>query len=208
MGFLDRQSRVIDVVLTEHGRRLYSTGQLDFAYFSLLDDGIDYDPWTTGSFDDSARDAAVANALILEAPVLRDTRDGTHPLAPSSYLFTARGTDPIPHMVVPKTKRPLALSADQRQVTPGTYTRTGTSTAQIVPQVLGESASAQEGYIVRVYASGSDGLQELDLRKDLSGRRCYDPFIAVSIDSEVPIDLPKADKPQTTRLGLLTKVTK
>lgn len=68
MGYLDKQSRVIDVVLTECGRRLYALGKLDFAYFGLFDDMIDYDPVkASGSFTDDERDQQAEATPILEA---------------------------------------------------------------------------------------------------------------------------------------------
>jgi len=197
VGFLDAKSRVIDVVLTERGRKLYSVGQLDFAYFSLLDDDIDYDPWSTGSMDADTRDLLIANALILEAPVIRHTNGMYSPLEPKSHLFTASGLNPIPHVVAPSGSR--SLSADQRRDSTGKYVRTGTSVAQITPSLVGESVPGESGFVVRVFSSGSNGAHELDLRRDLSGRRAYDPFIAVAVDSEQPVDRPVTNDPKTIR---------
>jgi hypothetical protein len=188
MGYLDKQSRVIDFVLTEHGRKLFSVGQLDFTYFALLDDGVDYDPWSTGSMTPTERELQVEALPMLEAPFIRDVRSTQAPLEPVSHLFTAAANyATIPAVSSPVDGAQLALGGDQQQ-DDGTYTRTGTSLAQIDLSLVGGVEPHDPGFIVRVFASGSNGLVPLDLRHDLQGRRAYDPFIAVAIDDEKPID--------------------
>lgn len=204
MGFLDRQSRVVDIVLTVRGRKLYAAGELDFAYFGLFDDMVDYDPWSTGSLGDDDRERLVASSLVLEAPIVRDVRYTVAPLEPTTHLFTAGGFDPIPHMTHPSGS--LAVSADQRRDSDGSYRRSATSVAQITMDVEGETVGDQPGFIFRVFASGSDGLQELDLRRDSSGRRAYDPFVAVAVDSETILDRPLVVSPQTVRAPSTAKI--
>jgi len=43
-GFLDKKTRVVDMVLTDYGRELYSQGKLKFEYYAFSDDEVDYDP--------------------------------------------------------------------------------------------------------------------------------------------------------------------
>lgn len=200
MGYLDKQNRVIDVVLTERGRKLYATGDLDFTYFALFDDGLDYDPYSTGSLSEQERESLIEATPMLEATFVRDIRGTVAPGEPRSHVFTAAGGfSHIPRMSQP-TSSSLNLMADQRK-SGGVYGRTGTSHAQIDMKIVGDIEMGNPGFIVRVFASGSNGLQALDLRKDLSGRRAYDPFIAVSVDDEVPIDKPTVGNPSLSRLG-------
>jgi hypothetical protein len=199
MGFLDKKSRVIDVALTERGRELYALGQLDFAYFGLFDDGIDYDPWTTGSFSDTDIQEQIEAFPMLEAPLVRDVRGATAPLEPIDHLFTAAaGYTEIPYMDNPLDGSTVSLQADQRG-SAGTYRRTGTSLAQISMHINGEVEAGNPGYLVRVYASGSTGIQALDLRWDLTGRRSYDPFIAVVVDDERSVDVATVANPSSRR---------
>lgn len=210
MGYLDKQSRVIDIVLTERGRKLYALGELDFEYFALFDDGLDYDPWSTGTLSDADREAQIEATQMLEAPFIRDVRGTVAPMEPTSHLFTAAaGYQFIPQMDRPADGDELSLMADQRRKGE-TYTRTGTSVAQIDMSVIGDREQGNPGFIVRVFASGSNGLQPLDLRKDLSGRRAFDPFIAVSVDDETPLDAPTVSDPTSRRVvgSLLTTARK
>lgn len=42
MAFLDPKERVLDVILTQHGRKLLSKGELKIKYYSFSDDEVDY----------------------------------------------------------------------------------------------------------------------------------------------------------------------
>lgn len=199
-GYLDKQSRVIDVALTELGRKLYSVGKLDFTYFGLFDDGIDYDPIPgSGSFDHDAREEQIEATPVFEAPSIPDIRGTTAPLEPIDHIFTALpGYVQIPSMISPVDGESITLMADQRR-SDGVYRRTGTSLAQIDLDVTGEHEKGNPGFIVRVLSSGSNGLQPLHFRRDLAARRAVDPFIAIAIDSEVVIDRPLVSNPESTR---------
>lgn len=202
MGYLNRQTRVVDIVLTEKGRRLYAVGKLDFAYFALFDDGLDYDPYSTGSLTDEERELAVESTPMLEAPNIPEVRGAVAPGEPRYHLFTAApGYSSIPRMNSPSTGSQVTLMADQRR-RGETYSRTGTSFGQIDLRVVGDVERGNPGFILRIFSSGSNGLTELDFRKDLQGRRSYDPFIALSIDDERPIDGPSLERPDSSRVAL------
>jgi hypothetical protein len=202
VGYLDKQSRVIDVVLTERGRKLFATGQLDFAYFGLFDDCIDYDPLPgSGSFGDDDREAQIEATPIPEAPFIRDVRGTVAPMEPTSHVFTASpGYTVIPTMLSPADGDVVGLMADQRREG-GTYRRTGTSIAQIDLEVVGEAERGNPGFIVRVLSSGSNGLQPLPFRRDLDARRAADPFIAVAVDGEGVIDRLLVRSPDSQRVA-------
>lgn len=202
MGYLDKQSRVIDVVLTERGRKLFAIGQLDFAYFGLFDDCIDYDPQPgSGSFNDDDREQQIEATPIFEAPFIRDVRGTVAPLEPTAHVFTAApGYTVIPTMLTPADGDSVSLMADQRR-TGGTYRRTGTSLAQIDMGVVGDAERGNPGFIVRVLASGSNGLHSLPFRRDLEARRAADPFIAVAIDGEDVVDRQLVRSPDSQRVA-------
>ena len=44
MSFLDNKERVMEIQLTEHGRKLLSQGKLIVKYYRFLDDEVDYVP--------------------------------------------------------------------------------------------------------------------------------------------------------------------
>jgi len=202
VGYLDKQSRVVDVVLTEKGRKLFAVGRLDFAYFGLFDDCLDYDPVPgTGSYTNEQREAQIEATLVLEAPFVRDVRAATAPLEPIDHIFTAApGYVQVPAMLSPVDGDEASLMADQR-VDGGVYRRTGTSYVQIDPQVAGDVERGNPGFIVRVFSSGSNGLQPLKFRHDLNTRRAADPFVAVAVDSELLHDGPKVSVPDNMRVA-------
>ncbi len=198
MGYLDKQSRVIDIVLTERGRRLYAAGELEFSFFGLFDDGIDYDPFYTGSLSEEERALQIESTPMLEAPFIKDIRGTVAPLEPTSHIFTASpGYVRIPHMTEPDESS-VDLRADQRR-DGGTYSRTGTNSPQIELYVDGDTERGNPGFLVRVLSSGSNGLQPLPPRHDLSGRRAYDSFIAMAVDNEDVLDKPKIEDPSSIR---------
>lgn len=203
MGYLDKQSRVIDVVLTERGRKLFAVGRLDFAFFGLFDDCLDYDPVAvTGSYSDVEREREIESTLMLEAPFVRDVRGTTAPLEPIDHIFTAApGYVRIPSMGSPTDGESVDLMADQRTGADGTYRRTGTSFAQIDLGIVGDSERGNPGFVVRVLSSGSNGLQPLGFRHDLNTRRAVDPFVAVAVDSELLHDAPKVSIPDSLRIS-------
>lgn len=202
MGYLDKQSRVLDVLLTERGRKLFAVGRLDFAYFGLFDDCLDYDPVpSTGSYSDAEREVQIEATPMLEAPFVKDVRGATAPLEPIDHIFTAiDGYREIPRMLSPTDGDEAPLMADQRNED-GVYRRTGTSFSQIDPRVVGDAEKGNPGFVVRVFASGSNGLQPLRFRHDLSSRRVADPFVAVAVDAELLQDEPNVSAPDSSRIA-------
>jgi hypothetical protein len=197
MGFLDRKSRVVDFVLTERGRRLYAAGALDFSYFSLFDDGIDYDPF--GATDDADREVQVEALPMLEVPFVRDVRTAPAPLEPTGHLFAASdGYGTVPFMSSPSQGDSLDLMCDQA-LDGSSYKRMASSVAQIDLALSGEVENVNPGFLVKVYSSGSQGLTRLLPRRDLLGRRSYDPFLSVVVDGERAPDSPRVSNPSTSR---------
>lgn len=42
MGFLDKKERVMDIILTQHGRKKLAKGEFRPKYFAFTDDEVDY----------------------------------------------------------------------------------------------------------------------------------------------------------------------
>ena len=201
MGFLDRKSRVIDVVLTGRGRELFALGELDFAYYAFFDDGIDYDPWSTGSLTAEEREELIHSTPMLEAPLVPDRRTTVIPLEPTSFLFKAAPDyGAVPRLLQPNPTGSQAVLRCDQVSSGSSFMRTGTSLAVVPLEVSAETAGS-EGFSVHFYTSGSNGLSELRTRTDLRGRRVLDPFVALSIDDEVPPDRPDPSEPDSTRRG-------
>jgi hypothetical protein len=187
VGFLDRQSRVIDVVLTGRGRELLARGELDFAYYAFFDDGIDYDPWSPEPLTDEERDDLIHSSPMLEAPIVQDRRSNILPLEPTSFLFKAAPD----YLVLPRLLHPhptgswVGLQCDQLS-SGSSFIRSSTTRAMVPLELTGETAGAA-GFSIHVYVSGTNGLTELSPKFDLSGRRAIDPFVAFSIDDEAVV---------------------
>lgn len=199
MGFLDRKNRVLDVVLTERGRRLFANGELDFAYVSFFDDGIDYDPYDPdGDMTDEERDEHQYTSPMLEPLVVPDRSSAQLSLEPQNQLFgVAQGYPGVPRMLAPSTGSQVELRCTQVPRDQGFHRRD--TTFSEVRLEVSEGALHSEGFSVHVYTSGSDGLQELKVRRDLQGRRALDPFIAISIDDERPVDQPTVQTERTKK---------
>ncbi len=201
MGFLDRKSRVIDVVLTGRGRELFALGELDFAYYAFFDDGIDYDPWSTGSLTDEEREELIHSSPMFEAPFVPDRRTTVIPLEPTSFVFKAAPDyGSVPRLIQPNPTGSSAVLRCDQFSSGSSFIRTGTSLAVVPLEVSSEVAGA-DGFSVHFYVSGSNGLSELRTKTDLRGRRTLDPFVSLSIDDEVPPDRPDPSKPDSRRQG-------
>jgi hypothetical protein len=201
VGFLDRKSRVIDVVLTGRGRELFALGELDFTYYAFFDDGIDYDPWSTGSLTDEARDELIHSTPMFEAPLVPDRRTTVIPLEPTSFVFQAEpdyGT--VPRLLRPEpTGSQVVLRCDQFS-SGSSFIRTGTSLA-VIPMEVSTEVAGRDGFSVHFFVSGTNGLEELETKMDLRGRRSVDPFVSLAVDDEPLQDLPDARKPDSLRRG-------
>ena len=67
-SFFDKKEDVLDIVLTPHGRRLLSKGELIPMYYSFLDDDIVYD---VAAASDSESNYQVKDRILTETPALK-----------------------------------------------------------------------------------------------------------------------------------------
>ncbi len=198
MGFLDKQSQIVDVVLTEHGRRLYASGKLDLVYFAVLDDGVDYDPYPA-TLSDTDRETMIEHASSFEAPIVMRRNDPIGTLEPVNHVFTAAdGFETIPQISSPMTSS-FDVSCAQYVAIDSKYARKATSRANILMALDGEAEAGAHGFTVRVFSSGSSGLTWLGPRRDSDLRRAFDPFIACTIDDEPTVDAPVHTDPRSIR---------
>ena len=68
MGILNTKERILDVVLTDRGRKLLSQNLLDFEFYAFSDDGVDYSAALSASAEPSGSvDDYIRRTLTLEA---------------------------------------------------------------------------------------------------------------------------------------------
>lgn len=81
-GFLDPGERVIDLVLTDTGKRLLLKGALQFIYWVPFDDEVNYTPTVTifgsGSLTQEELDTTITNASrsLTEDPIILEAMSG------------------------------------------------------------------------------------------------------------------------------------
>lgn len=75
-GFLDKRDRVVDMVLTDYGKELFSVGRLDFVYYAFSDDEVDYDPYIFNSGSLSSTELTASKVEQIEATLVREATTG------------------------------------------------------------------------------------------------------------------------------------
>jgi hypothetical protein len=87
MGFLDQKERIIDLKLTEKGRKLLSKGLLDFKFFAFSDEGIDYQLSSSMGLSGSLDDYIHRN-LSFEADQRKNELDQPVNNSLNTFLYT------------------------------------------------------------------------------------------------------------------------
>jgi len=214
-GFLDKKSRVVDMVLTDYGKELYSKGTLRFKYYAFSDDEVDYDPWIsesgslsnvelTSSKIDHIEDTLVREAVFGrqfdEAPVSRD----------QTNIQRLMYTMPQGQKILPKLKLSPdvisgSVSSVQQKIERVSVTRDqyGNIVDRSEPQSLGYEKfkasrltfdfkvedffdeSRTKGVLIRIFSSGSDGFTEIRNKKDLENILSYSNDLRVLTDTRV-----------------------
>lgn len=211
-GFLDKNTRIVDMVLTSHGRHLLAQGDLNFVYWAVFDDEVDYQPVlsTTGSLSteqvESSIQTAIEDTLVREATTgyrnfNRSGSDFTNAFRP---LFTmAQGQQVLPKMRV--IQSPLsgsgAVVVKQQKITDLHIQKdeAGNTVQALGPFDRGferfdsnslpfEFSYAHdsfptdhqyEGFLVRVFQSGTEGVFEVGHRHDLQNDSCYNDDLKI-----------------------------
>ena len=208
-GFLDRNTRVLDMVLTNRGKDLLAKGQLRFCYWIPYDDDIDYQPYisTSGSMGPEQLSSSIYAAI--ESTPLREATTG-YRFANSSgsdntnvhrAMFTmAQGQTIVPRAVFPpiidrevvtSVRNVTKITQDRDQL--GKFLNASRpvdlgnerfdSTAFSLEFPYGQDSFSHdfqpEGFLIQIFKSGSDGLVELHPKNDLQNDLCYGSDVRV-----------------------------
>lgn len=200
MGFLDKQERILDVVLTREGRRQLSEGHLDFRYFVLFDDEVDYDPYVanSGSLTENGlretRLALTEDTLVFEAMhgrLITEVSDADHLLGPSSPLFDMpQGQTLLPKLSVIPDVTSSIMSVTQAVVSSkgptnrpaGVLRQKATITTFELDVKNYFEDSLDQGVWVRLFTSGSEGLREVVPARDYLNEYSYGLHVKVAVD--------------------------
>jgi hypothetical protein len=126
VGFLDKKSRIIDMVLTGQGKELLSRGELRFVYWSAFDDEIDYDPFIANSSSLSVSDLESAKLEQIENSLVREATTGYRTVDSNADDRTnvqrpifdmPQGQDFLPQVTASFISSSITLEASQRKVT-------------------------------------------------------------------------------------------
>jgi hypothetical protein len=206
-GFLDKNTRVVDMILTMEGKRLLSTGQLQYVYFALFDDEVDYDPYISKSGSMSAEALSGTKADLIEIQPVREAVSGYRMgmnMSGSDFtnvhrpLFTMKqGAQYLPRMTAsdsPHGPVDLEIKQQKHQVL---YTKTdqyGNIVQQqgpidqgyarydsedirflmeLLPLEVAPDKRHQEGVLVRVFRTGSEGIVEVKDRRDTNNDMAF-----------------------------------
>ena len=195
-GFLDKNNQIIDMVLTGEGRYLLSRGELDFMYWVAFDDEVDYSPYVgnSSSLDSLQLSASIVASIEDTCPrepttgYRRYNRLGVDHTSVLHPIFEMPHGQTVLPRVMPISTHSGSITIDQQKVF-DLYEETDEkgNVVQSIQQDVGvertnaSSAAYElgfakdsfpaghtyEGFLVRVYESGSDGLNEIGQQNDL-----------------------------------------
>lgn len=208
-GFLDKNTRIIDMVLTSHGKRLLSAGDLHFCYWIPYDDEIDYDPFISTSSSLSSDQLSASIYQSIETTPLREATTGYSDFNKERSDFTnvhnpiftkAQGQEVLPRAVFPQAAERF-IEARQRKVeriyqdrdkkkkydNPLLARDIGTERYDSSTFVLELAYSKDsfpsdfqpEGFIFRMLQSGSSGWSEVVPRRDLNNDLSYNNDVRI-----------------------------
>lgn len=202
-GFLDRSTRILDMVLTNQGKSLLSRGELNFCYWVPFDDGVDYDPVLMNSASLTTEQLSASIYSSIESSPVREAVTGYRSLNAfgrdetnvSRPLFTmAQGQKVLPRTEFPpESVREVEVKQRKIQKFFQEIDKTGRYINKLEPVDLGIERFAPtsfaltlgytrdsfpsdfqpEGFLLRVFRSGSDGYNELKPRRDMSNELAY-----------------------------------
>lgn len=197
MAFLDKNDRVYDILLTEDGIRALSRGQLNYSYFVVFDDEIDYDPFLPLSSSYSQeqlveeRNKQIEETLLLESPVIKAKSsriDNEQSLAPRYNLFDAADGFKIIPKFLANPSGSFSIEVQQQTVDDKKYHYyRGKSTQVSISAKLegdNEQSSISSGFEIEYFSSGSTGLVPFDAKRDKLQRDLFEDQIIIFSDRE------------------------
>jgi len=202
-GFLDRNTRIVDMVLTNNGKRLLSKGALHFCYWSPFDDEIEYSPIIAESASLTPVQLSSSIYQSIETTPIREATTGyrnfnglgedtTNVIRP---LFTmAQGQRILPRTLFPDNSA-RTIKTKQRKVQ-RVYIQNGKREKflnPIEPVDLGMERYAStavtldfsyskdsfptdfqpDGFHMKILRSGSQGWTEINPKRDMSNDLSY-----------------------------------
>jgi hypothetical protein len=208
-GFLDKNERIIDMVLTGLGRDLLAKGDLRFVYWMPFDDEVDYDPYISQSGSLTAAELSASRVEQTEESLVREATTGYRSTNAVSLdttnvsrpVFTMpQGQSQLPRMFVSQTGT-LSIEIKQKKIVDHKQKKDqfGNVTGHIGPihrghERYGSSSRSVEcayvpgsflpeqqldGFMLRVFKSGSDGLTEVPEKLDSSNSIVFGGEIVV-----------------------------
>jgi hypothetical protein len=207
-GFLDRETRVEDIVLTNYGKRLLSTGDLHFCFWAPSDDEIDYDPVVCNSSSISEVQLSESIKTCIEDTPIREAvhgyRDfnGKHEDFTNiqSTMFTkAQAQDNLPRAKFPiDTDRVVSIKQRKNQVV---YIESNSITRNVITETVDTGVERfdssffvlefdyengsfpadfnSKGFRLEILKSGSSGFNELTAKRDMSNDLSFDSNIKI-----------------------------
>lgn len=203
-GFLDKNDRIVDMVLTNEGKKLLSKGNLRFAYFTLFDDEVDYSPVISNSGTLTPEQLSGTIYAQIEATLVRESSTGYQNMNKSGSDFVnvirplfsmPQGQQYLPRVsasnepanpatiqVKHRKLQDVHVQLDQKGNTVNTlgpydrgYERFDTSnvTFDLFVRDFNVDTSHKEGFLIRVYSTGTEGLVEVKDRRDLQNDISY-----------------------------------
>ena len=124
-GFLDKNDRVIDMVLTGYGRSLLSKNALRFVSWIPMDDEVDYNPFisNSGSLDSMQMSASISQQIefcpVREATTGNKTlnRIGLETTNGNDTIFTiSQGQKIVPQVMTGSLPTALQITIDQNKI--------------------------------------------------------------------------------------------
>ena len=212
-GFLDKQDTIIDMVLTDEGKHQLSLGELEFCYFSLFDDEIDYDPYISNSASLSPDQLSASIGYQVENSLVREAVTGYSHKRSRSCIDTINVNKPL--FTIPQGNITLPRASYAPNISSGTVDVLQRKTEEFLIKKdldgkLIESVgpidagfdrfnptsvvidvgvddffdeSVQQGFLLRVFKSGSDGFSEVSMKRDFVGDVSYELDLKTFADS-------------------------
>lgn len=214
-GFLDKNNRVVDMILTMEGKRLLSAGELQFVYFALFDDEVDYDPYVSQSGSFTAVQMSGTKQDLIESSLVREAISGYRSgmnMSGSDFtnvrkpLFTMKqGSQYLPRLTDFSARTGSVTLEIRQQKRQDIYTKTdqnGNVVQQQGPIDRGYdrfeaedvnfrlqlwpadvASSKQEGILLRVFKTGSEGLIEVKDRRDSNNDMAFSNDLVLHVGS-------------------------
>jgi len=202
-GFLDKNTRIVDVVLTNNGKRLLSQNKLNFCYWVPFDDELDYDPFISGSASLSQEQLSSSVYLSIETTPIREAVSGykignmlsTDKTNVNRPMFTmAQGQTQLPQAQFPDDSS-RTIETKQRKVSivyneetdidnfsvnldskDGGVERFDSTDFKLDLSYSKDSFPPDfqpDGFLVTILRSGSEGYYEVDSKRDMNNDLSY-----------------------------------